>query len=129
MIPGNSQWVSLQQVGSHSMSRKVQAKLGSDGRVEGVMSTYYYGIEAADKREAYFAAKDSNGPSNLKINLKLEPLSLLKDIDISNAKVIEGTPAACLVRVKATRSDGKVIDKDIKLVKKGDRCLLDGAAW
>lgn len=59
MIPGNSQWVSLQQVGSHSMSRKVQAKLGSDGRVEGVMSTYYYGIEAADKREAYFAAKDS----------------------------------------------------------------------
>ena len=59
MIPGNSQWVNLQQVGTHSVSRKIQATLGGDGRIDGVMSTYYYGIEAADKREAYFTAKDS----------------------------------------------------------------------
>ena len=59
MMPDNCQWLNLQQVGSHSVSRKIQATLGGDGRIDGVMSTYYYGIEAADKREAYFAAKDS----------------------------------------------------------------------
>lgn len=97
---------------------------------EYLQTIYDYAFEGNEYTSArYFAATDSKGPSNLKINLKLEPLSLLKEIDVSDAKVIEGTPAACLVRVKATRSDGKVIDKDIKLVKKGDRWLLDGAAW
>ena len=59
MIPGNSQWVDLQQVGTHSVSRKIQASLSPDGNLDGVVSTYYYGIKAADKRETYFAAKDS----------------------------------------------------------------------
>jgi hypothetical protein len=54
---------------------------------------------------------------------------MLQEIDISEAKVIEGTPAACVVRVKAKNSSGKVFDKEIKLVKQNGTWLLDGAAY
>ncbi len=59
MMPGNCQWINLQQLGSHMLSRTIQASLSAEGAIEGLVSTYYYGIEAADKREGYFAAKDS----------------------------------------------------------------------
>ena len=59
MMPGNCQWINLQQLGSHSLRRTIQASLSAAGAIEGLASTYYYGIEAADKREGYFAAKDS----------------------------------------------------------------------
>ena len=91
---------------------------------------YAYAFEGNEYNSSrYFAVTDNNGPTHIKINLKLEPLSMLEEIDISEAKVIEGTPAACVVKVKAIRSDGKVIDKEIKLVKQDGKWLLDGAAY
>ena len=91
---------------------------------------YAYAFEGNEYNSSrYFAVTDNKGPTHIKINLKLEPLSMLKEIDISEAKVIEGTPAACVVRVKATRSDDKVIEKEIKLVKQNGKWLLDGAAY
>lgn len=91
---------------------------------------YAYAFEGNEYNSSrYFAVTDNSGPSHIKINLKLEPLSMLQEIDISDAKVIEGTPAACVVRVKAKNSSGKVFDKEIKLVKQNGKWLLDGAAY
>ena len=107
--------------------KEAAAQVFSEEYLETIYDYAFVGNEYNSSR--YFAVTDKNGPTHIKINLKLEPLSLLKEIDLSEATVIEGTPASCLVRVKATREDGKVIDKEIKLVKQDGKWLLDGAAY
>ena len=107
--------------------KEAAAKVFSKEYLQTIYDYAFVGNEYQSAR--YFAATDKNGPSHLKINLKLEPFSLLKDIDIESAKVVEGTPAACVVKVKATRSDGTVFDKKIKLVKENGSWYLDGAAY
>ena len=59
LIPGNSLWVNLQNIGKHSIRRTIQANLQADGTIKGNRITSYYGQHAADIRKAFRTAKDS----------------------------------------------------------------------
>lgn len=97
---------------------------------EYLQSIYAYAFDGNEYTAArYFMAKDANGEMRLKINLELEPMSMLRSIDIESATVVEGTPAACVIKVKAVNGAGKQIDKQIKIVKKNNAWFLDGAAY
>lgn len=93
-------------------------------------SIYEYAFEGTEYYASrYFMGKDDSGSARLKINTKLEPMSMLQDIDVSTAKVIEGTPATVVVEVSATTSTGKQIKKEITLVNENGTWLLDCAAY
>lgn len=97
---------------------------------EYLVSIYEYAFEGTEYYASrYFMAKDDSGADRLKINTKLEPMSMLQDIDLSTAKVIEGTPATVVVEVSATTSTGKQIKKEITMVNENGRWLLDCAAY
>ena len=97
---------------------------------EYLQSIYAYAFDGNEYTASrYFTAKDEDGKPKLKINLQLAAMSVLQSIDVSSATVVEGTPAACVVKVKAVNGAGKQIDKQIKLVKKNNAWFLDGAAY
>ena len=78
---------------------------------------YEYAFDGSEYYAArYFMAKDNR----LKINLKLEPMALYRDIDISTAKVVEGTPAKAVISLKATNAKGVKKDKTITIVRQDD---------
>ena len=84
---------------------------------EYLVSIYEYAFEGTEYYASrYFMSKDDSGALRLKINTKLEPMSMLKDIDLSTARVVEGTPATVVVEVMATTSAGKEIKKEITMV-------------
>ncbi len=95
-----------------------------------LVSIYEYAFEGTEYYASrYFMSKDDSGASRLKINTKLEPMSMLKDIDLSTVKVVEGTPATVVVEVSATTSAGKEIKKEITMVNDNGVWLLDCAAY
>ena len=102
---------------------------------EGVFSTEYlesvyeYAFEGSDYYASRYFMATVDGKQRLKINLKLEPMALYTDIDLSSAKVVEGTPAKAVVKVKATNAKGVVKDKEITIVRQGDAWVLDCGAY
>ena len=67
--------------------------------------------------------------NRLKINLKLEPMALYREIDISTAKVVEGTPAKAVISVKATNAKGVEKEKKLTIVRQGENWYLDCGAY
>ena len=112
---------------SVSELKEAAAKVFSE---EYLISIYEYAFEGTEYYASrYFMAQDDSGANRLKINTKLEPMSMLQDIDLSTVKVIEGTPATVIVEVSATTSTGKQIKKKITMVNENNMWLLDCAAY
>ena len=93
---------------------------------EYLSSIFEYAFEGSEcYASRYFMTSDNR----LKINLKLEPMVLYREIDISSAKVVEGTPAKAVISVKAINSKGEKKEKELTIVRQGENWYLDCGAY